>query len=41
MEFSIKEYAMIIMKSGKRETEEGIELANREGIRKLGENKRR
>ena len=31
MEFCIEKYAILIMKSGKRETIEGIELPNQEG----------
>ena len=37
IEFGTKKWAMMIMKSGKRETEEGIELLNEECIRMLGE----
>ena len=37
MEFSIEKCAMIIIKSGKRETMEGRELSNKERIRILGE----
>ena len=37
IEFDIEKCAMIQMKSGKRETAEGIELQNQEIIRTLGE----
>ena len=37
MEFGIKKCAMLIKKSGKRETMEGIQLPNQESIRMLGE----
>ena len=37
MEFSIENCAMLIMKSGKRQMMEGIELPNQEKIRTLGE----
>ena len=37
MEFSIEKCAMLIMKRGKRETTERIELANQESIKILGE----
>ena len=37
MEFSSKKYTMQLMKSGKREITEGIELPNQEGFRKLWE----
>ena len=37
IEYGIKKCAMLIMKSGKTETEEGIELPNQERIRTLGE----
>ena len=36
MEFRIEKCAMLIMKSGKRETAEGIELLNQECRRSLG-----
>ena len=37
MEFGIKECAMLIMKSGKRERAAGIELLNQENIMLFGE----
>ena len=37
MEFGIKTCAILIMKSRKRETMEGIELPNQERIRTIGE----
>ena len=37
MEFGTEEYAMLIKKSGKTQTVEGIELTNQERIRTLGE----
>ena len=37
MEFGIKKFAMLIRKSGKRETTEGTELLNQESIRTLEE----
>ena len=36
IEFGIENCAMLIIKSGKRETTEGIELQNQESIRTLG-----
>ena len=36
MEFGIEKYAMLIMKGGKRETIERIEIPNPESIRTLG-----
>ena len=37
MDFFIEKSAMLIMKSGKIETAEGIELQNQESIRMFGE----
>ncbi len=37
MEFNIEKQAMLIMKSGKQQMTEGIELPNQEKIRTLGE----
>ena len=37
MEFDIEQYAMLIMKSGKRESINGIELPNQNKINSLGE----
>ena len=37
MEFSIEEWAMLIMRSGKRQMKEGTELPNQEKIRTLEE----
>ena len=37
MEFGIEKYAMLVMKSGKREIMEWIELSNQERIRTLEE----
>ena len=37
MELDIEKYPMLIMKSGKRETKERIELPNKESIRTLRE----
>ena len=37
MNFGIEKCAMLMMKSGKRQTVEGIELLNQESIRILGE----
>ena len=37
MEFSIEKCAMLIMKSGKRDRTEGIELTNQQKFRTLGE----
>ena len=37
MEFGIKNCALLIMKSRKRETTDGIKLTNQESIRILGE----
>ena len=37
MEFGMKKYAMLIMKSGKWQITEEIELPNQEKIRTLGE----
>ena len=37
MEFGIEKCAILIMRSGKRHTTEGIELPNQEKIRILGE----
>ena len=37
MEFDIEKYALLIMKTEKRETIEGIELPNQEIFRTLGE----
>ena len=39
MEFDIGECAMLIRKSGKRQTTEGMKLPNQERIRILGEKK--
>ena len=39
MEISIEKYAMLILKSGTRETTKGIELPNQVSIRILGEKK--
>ena len=39
MEFGIEKYAVLIMKSGKQQMTEGIELPNQEKIRTLRENK--
>ena len=39
MEFGLEKCAMLIMKSGKRETTEGIELPSEERIRTLVEKK--
>ena len=39
IEFGIEKYVILIMKSGKTETTEGIELPNKESIRTLGERK--
>ena len=36
MEFSIEKCAMLIMRSGKRQITEGIEMPNQERIRMLG-----
>ena len=38
MEFGIEKCAMLIMKSDKRHTTDGIELPNKEKIRTFGEN---
>ena len=38
MEFGIEKCVMLMMKSGKREKAEGIELSNQEKIRTLGKN---
>ena len=38
MEFGIEKCAMLVMKSGKRHTTDGIELPNQDKIRTLGEN---
>ena len=35
--FGIEKYAMFIIKSGKRQMTEGIELTNQEKVRMLGE----
>ena len=37
MEFGIEKCAMLVMKSGKRHTTDGIELPNQDKIRTLGE----
>ena len=37
MEFSREKYAMLLIKSGKRHTPEGIELWNKEKVRMPGE----
>ena len=37
MEFGIEKCAMLIMKKGKKQTTEGIELLNQENIRTHGE----
>ena len=37
MEFGIEKYAMVIMKSGKRQMTDGVELPNQEKNRTLGE----
>ena len=37
MEYGIEKYAMLIIKSGKSEIAEGLELPNQESIRKLSE----
>ena len=37
MEYSIEKCVILIMKSGKRQMKEGIELPNQEEIRTLGE----
>ena len=37
MEFGMEKYAMLIMKSGKQQMTEGIELPNQRKIRTLGE----
>ena len=37
MKFSIEKLSMLILKSGKREITEGIELPNKERIRTFGE----
>ena len=37
MKYGIEKCTMLIMKSGKRETTEGIQLSNQESIRTLGE----
>ena len=37
MEFGIEKCAMLIMKSGKRETVKRLELPNQKSIRTLGE----
>ena len=37
MEFGIEKCAMLIMKNGKRERTDGIELLNQESIRMVGE----
>ena len=39
IEFGIEKCAMLKMKSGKRETAEGIELPNQENIKTVGEKK--
>ena len=39
MEFGIEKWTMLIMKSGKRQITEGIEVPNQERIRILEENK--
>ena len=38
MELNIEKCAMLVMKSGKRHTTDGIELPNQDKIRTLGEN---
>ena len=38
MEFGIEKCTMLVMKSGKRHTTDGIELPNQDKIRTLGEN---
>ena len=38
MEFGSEKCAMLVMKSGKRQTTDGIELPNQDKIRTLGEN---
>ena len=38
MEFGVEKCAMLVMKSGKRHTTDGIELPNQDKIRTLGEN---
>ena len=40
MEFGIEKSTMLIMKSGKRETSEGLELSNKESIKKLGKKRK-
>ena len=39
MEFGIEKCAMLVMKSGKRHINDGMELPNQDKIRTLGENK--
>ena len=39
MEFDTEKYAILIMKSRRKETTEGIERPNQENIRTLGEKK--
>ena len=39
MELGIEKYAMLMIKNGKRQMTEGIELTNQEKIRTLGEKK--
>ena len=39
MEFGIEEYAMLVMKSGKRHLTDGMELPNQDKIKTLAENK--
>ena len=39
MYFGIEKFAMLIIKNGKKETIEEIELPNKESIRTLGEKK--
>ena len=38
MEFGLEKWPMVVMKSGKRHTTDGIELPNQDKIRTLGEN---
>ena len=37
MEFDIRKYAMLVMKSGKRYLTDGMELPNQDKITRLGE----